>query len=188
MFIALVVPEFRAHHFGVFKLFGRVYHINEPKAFALKPSDTASYFAAVLVYDPFGQVSVGTGFVAFKHDIFWHIQHYRRRVYILRTCKFDDFFSVILPDVGGIYHSQLHVGKSLFCRVVEQVKSIARSVLVVFVIADHSSEKVRGQHFCGLEVFQRKTALPRRCSAHHSHKASIGYLYLIFIHLFISFR
>lgn len=183
VFLPLVVPEFRADDLGGFRLFRGIEDKDKTKALPFQTPDAPPHLPAVLPDDPIGKISVGTGFVALRKQLFGHVENDRHGVDVLLPREIDDLFPRALLDVGRVDDGQFSVGQALARRVEQEVEGVARNALIVFVVADHPPEKVGGQHLRGLEMPLGKTALSRRGRADQRDEAQFGNLYPVSVRL-----
>ena len=64
--------------------------------------------------------------------------------------------AVFLPHVGGVYHNQFSQCEAFSGNEVEKLKRIRGDRLVVLVVGQHRSARIRGQDFRRPEMVQRK--------------------------------
>ena len=101
--------------------------------------------------DARGKIALRTRLVALQHHILRQIQHDCRRMDILFACEIKHLLPCRALNICCVNDGQLHVVQALVRRIKEQIKRIAGNGLAVFVITDHCTEKIRGQHLRILE-------------------------------------
>jgi hypothetical protein len=113
------------------------------KPFTKQSSKFTLNRSALIAHHMWAKVAIGSGVIAIMTDALGYVDHDRNGQTVILASELHQRLTVFCPNVGRINDGQQTSRQTFAGQVMKHVERIARCLLIVFIVGDPASERIR---------------------------------------------